>query len=130
MAVTRYSVGAIDPLMLGAFRFGIGFVFGLMVSWATFQGAVTELAVGWILVGTYVGRIGGMTVGEDGLYVVYEVRIAKCGVPRHTKEGSDMPYVHTTQTSSMPLPIPPRPHALKPRRICGMGGPRRTLMKP
>ena len=38
--------------MLGAFRFGIGFVFGLMVSWATFQGAVTELAVGWILVGT------------------------------------------------------------------------------
>jgi hypothetical protein len=52
VAVTRYSVGAIDPLMLGAFRCGIGFVFGLMVSWATFQGAVTELAVGWILVGT------------------------------------------------------------------------------
>ena len=48
VAVTRYSVGAIDPLMLDAFRF----VFGLMVSWATFQGAVTELAVGWILVGT------------------------------------------------------------------------------
>jgi hypothetical protein len=35
-----------------------------------------------------------MTVGEDGLYVVYEGRIAKCGVPhRHTKEGSDMPYI-------------------------------------
>ena len=71
MAVTRYSVGAIDPLMLGAFRF----VFGLMVSWATCQGAVTELAGGWILVGTDVGSIGGMTVGEDGLYVVYEGRL-------------------------------------------------------
>ena len=47
----RYSVGAMI-LYAGAFRFGIGFVFGLMVSWATFQGAVTELAVGWILVGT------------------------------------------------------------------------------
>ena len=72
-----------------------------------------------------------MTVGEDGLYVVCEVRIAKCGVPRrHTKEGSDMPYIAHDTTSSMPLPIPPRPHALKPRRICGIGGPRRTLMKP
>jgi hypothetical protein len=44
-------------------------------------GAVTELAGGWILVGTDVGSIGETTVGEDGLYVVYEGRIAKCGVP-------------------------------------------------
>jgi hypothetical protein len=42
---------------------------------------VTELAGGWILVGTDVGSIGETTVGEDGLYVVYEGRIAKCGVP-------------------------------------------------
>ena len=42
---------------------------------------VTELAGGWILSGTDVGSIGEMTVGEDGLYVVYEGRIAKCGVP-------------------------------------------------
>src|SRR5687767_910821 len=32
VAVTRYVVDAIDPLALGAFRFGIGFIFLLPVS--------------------------------------------------------------------------------------------------
>ena len=59
---------------------------------------MTELAGGWILSGTDVGSIGEMTVGEDDRYVVYEGRIAKCGVPLkarmpYTKEGSDMPYI-------------------------------------
>ena len=37
---------------------------------------------------------------------------------------------HATQASSMPLLTPPRLHSLKLRRICGLGCPRRTLMKP
>jgi len=32
VAVTRYAIGAIDPITLGAFRFGIGFVFFLPVA--------------------------------------------------------------------------------------------------
>jgi drug/metabolite transporter (DMT)-like permease len=32
VAVTRYAVGAIDPITLGAFRFGIGFIFLLPVA--------------------------------------------------------------------------------------------------
>jgi hypothetical protein len=54
---------------------------GLAAHAETGFSAVTELAGGWILAGTDVGSIGEMTVGEDGLYVVYEGRIARCGVP-------------------------------------------------
>jgi drug/metabolite transporter (DMT)-like permease len=32
VAVTRYAIGAIDPITLGAFRFGIGFIFLLPVA--------------------------------------------------------------------------------------------------
>jgi hypothetical protein len=52
--------------------------------------AVTHLCDGWTLVGTDVGNIGGMTVGSDGGYVIYDGRITKCGVahdePRETVE--------------------------------------------
>ena len=65
-----------------------------------------------------------MTVGEDGLYVVHEVRIASAACRAATPRKDRTCHIsHTTQTSSMPLPIPPRPHALKPRRICGIGRP-------
>lgn len=34
----------------------------------------------YTLVGTDVGEIGGMKVGEDGVYVIRDGRIARCGV--------------------------------------------------
>ena len=43
--------------------------------------AVANLADGWTLVGTDRANVGGMDVGEDGGYVIYKGRIAKCGTP-------------------------------------------------
>ena len=41
--------------------------------------AVTQLADGWTLVGTDVGSIGGMPVGQDGIYLLRGGKILRCG---------------------------------------------------
>lgn len=41
--------------------------------------AVVRLANGWSLAGTDVGNIGGMEVGGDGMYLVAEGLILRCG---------------------------------------------------
>ena len=45
VAVTRYAIGAIDPITLGAFRFGIGFIFLLPV--AVIQGGKWPPRADW-----------------------------------------------------------------------------------
>jgi drug/metabolite transporter (DMT)-like permease len=45
VAVTRYAIGAIDPITLGAFRFGIGFIFLLPV--AVMQGGKWPPRADW-----------------------------------------------------------------------------------
>jgi hypothetical protein len=43
--------------------------------------APAKLANGWILVGTDIAEIGGMTVGSDGAYLIADGMILRCGVP-------------------------------------------------
>jgi drug/metabolite transporter (DMT)-like permease len=45
VAVTRYAIGAIDPITLGAFRFGVGFIFLLPV--AVMQGGKWPPRADW-----------------------------------------------------------------------------------